>query len=80
MQIPLSFDKQRESLVCRFNKALYCLKQDSRQWFSKLSSSLINHGFHQSTFDYIMFTRKQAFMFMVLLVYVVDIIVACNEL
>ncbi|GJW10406.1 ribonuclease H-like domain-containing protein [Tanacetum coccineum] len=50
-----------------------------RQWNAKLTQSLIEHGFIQSKSDYSLFTKSESGKFMVLLVYVDDIIITGNN-
>lgn len=42
--------------VCRLNKSLYGVRQASRCWFSKLTTSFRKCGFTQSYADYLLFT------------------------
>lgn len=80
MDLPLGYHHQAEQvhstckLVCRLHKSIYGLKQASRQWYSKLSSFIIQLGFKQSKSDYSLFIRGSGSDFVALLVYVDDII------
>ena len=77
---PLGFGSKGElGLVCKLTKSLYGLRQASRQWFSKLSTTIISHGFTQSKSDYSMFTRVHNDVIIVILMYVDDILVASNN-
>ncbi|GKB15425.1 ribonuclease H-like domain-containing protein [Tanacetum coccineum] len=79
MTIPPGFDTNK-SKVCKLNKSLYGLKQAPRQWNAKLTQALTEHVFVQSKFDYSLFTKNSDNVFIILLVYVDDIVVTGNNL
>jgi len=60
-------------------KSLYGLKQASRQWYLKFSSTLLGLGFIQSYCDHTCFLKISDGIFLCVLVYVDDIIIASNN-
>ncbi|KAL3519892.1 hypothetical protein ACH5RR_018041 [Cinchona calisaya] len=79
MQPPPGFRRQGEQLVCQLNKSLYGLKQASRSWFHKFSSSIQDTGFKQSRTEYSLFTKVRGNSFTAILLYVDDMIITGNN-
>ncbi|CAI7886226.1 unnamed protein product, partial [Closterium sp. NIES-53] len=71
---------QREGLddgsgrVCRLKKAIYGLKQAPRAWYHKLEETLLAGGFKKSECDHSLFLLQEKEQFLMLLVYVDDIL------
>jgi Reverse transcriptase (RNA-dependent DNA polymerase) len=60
--------------VCLLSKALYGLKQSPRTWFQTLSTALVSYGFVASKYDPSLFIYNVAGRYMVILIYVDDIV------
>ncbi|KAK1430741.1 hypothetical protein QVD17_13699 [Tagetes erecta] len=80
MSLPEGYYDTNETKVCKLTKSLYGLKQASRQWNEKLTSTLSEIGFVQSKSDYSLFIKTNGDIISVLLVYVDDIILTGNNL
>ena len=65
--------------VCKLKKALYGLKQAPRAWFSRLSTHLVELGFHGSLFDTSLFIYKSSIYTMFIRIYVDDIIITSSS-
>lgn len=48
MSPPQGYKVPNKDLVCILKKSLYGLKQASRNWYSKLSQSLVKYGFQDN--------------------------------
>lgn len=79
MSLPEGYFSSTDNRVCKLVKSLYGLKQAPRQWYEKLSKCLFDFGFLQSSSDYLLFTLTSSSIFLVLLVYVDDIVLTGNN-
>ncbi|GKV50014.1 hypothetical protein SLEP1_g56732 [Rubroshorea leprosula] len=79
MKIPQGFTCNQSNKVCRLRKSLYGLRQASRNWFEKFTTSLEAVGFKQSKADYSLFTLAIADSFVAVLIYVDDIVITGND-
>ena len=68
------------ALVCKLQRSLYGLKQASRQWNAKLTSTLLDSGFQQSKADYFLFTKRSPTGLTIVLVYVDDLVLIGTDL
>ncbi|KAJ0599026.1 putative RNA-directed DNA polymerase [Helianthus annuus] len=68
-----------DNKVCKLVKSLYGLKQAPRQWNEKLTTVLTSMGFVQSICDYSLFVLSKQDVFIILLVYVDDIVITGNN-
>ncbi|KAJ0435743.1 putative RNA-directed DNA polymerase [Helianthus annuus] len=79
MKLPPGYFPENETRVCKLVKSLYGLKQAPRKWNEKLNETLFKMGFVQSLCDHSMYILSAKSVFVVLLVYVDDIIVTGNS-
>lgn len=63
----------------RLHKSIYRLKQAPRTWFLRLSQALLALGFNGSTVDISLFTFHLNEIFVYVLIYIDNIIVASNS-
>ena len=74
MYLPQGFHSKGETRVCKLLKSLYGFKQASREWNIKLTNSLVDAGYKQCSHDHFVFTKNCGDDFVVLLIYVDDIL------
>ena len=83
MKLPPGYaDRKGDSLppnpVCKLQKSLYGLKQASRQWFLKFSTTSTSLGFIQTHSDHTCFIKITDALFLCVIVYVDDIVIVSN--
>lgn len=71
--------KGKEDLVCRLLKAHYGLKQSPRRWNIRLDKFLRQYGFVKATSDPNLYILQEGDQYMLLLVYVDDLLLATNS-
>nr|GFB80211.1 putative ribonuclease H-like domain-containing protein [Tanacetum cinerariifolium] len=74
MQPPRFQDPEFPDRVCKVEKAMYGLHQAPRAWYGTFSKYLLDNGFQRGTIDQTLFIRKHKGEFLLVQVYVDDII------
>lgn len=70
-----------QQLVCKLNKALYGLRQAPRVWFHTLKKYLVTQlDFHASKADSSLFIRQSTGNYLLLMVYVDDIVITGSRM
>lgn len=59
VKCPFVLQTSSNNIVYKLNKSIYGLKQVSRQWHHKLTTSLISPGYSQFKSDYSLFVKKR---------------------
>ncbi|GJU81182.1 putative RNA-directed DNA polymerase [Tanacetum coccineum] len=80
MTLPEGYFSPNDKRVCKLQKSLYGLKQAPRKWNEKLTSVLVDYGFQQSKNDYSLYTKSKGNSFVILFVYVDDILITGNDI
>ncbi|WVY90570.1 hypothetical protein V8G54_036084 [Vigna mungo] len=70
----------KESLVCKLKKSIYGLKQASRQWYLKFNDTITSYGFVENTVDRCIYIKVSGSKFVILVLYVDDILLAANDI
>ena len=71
--------KGKEDLVCRLKKSLYGLKQSPRMWYQKFDTHMLELGFICSKAYHCIYFKQVRDHFVILLLYVDDILLVGNN-
>ena len=78
---PKGFEVEgKEKLVSRLKKSLYGLKQAPRQWYKKFDSFMIENGFKHTTADPCVYVKCFGESFVLLLLYVDDMLILGKDM
>ena len=69
-----------KNLVCKLKKSIYALKQASRQWYHKFHQVITSYGFEVNKVDDCVYHKFSGSRYIFLVLYVDDILLACNDL
>ena len=67
-------------MVCKLKKSIYGLKQASRQWYIKFNTIITSFGFKENIVDRCIYQKISGRKFILLVLYVDDILIAANDL
>ncbi|GJT49772.1 retrovirus-related pol polyprotein from transposon TNT 1-94 [Tanacetum coccineum] len=70
----------KEHMVCKLKRSIYGLKQASRQWYLKFHEVMSKFQFKKNAVDQCIYLKLSGSKFVILVLYVDDIILASNDL
>ncbi|CAJ2645710.1 unnamed protein product [Trifolium pratense] len=73
-------EEGKENMVCRLKKSLYGLKQAPRQWYMNFESFMHKEGFNKCNDDHCCFFKRYKSSYIILLLYVDDMLVAGSDM
>ena len=71
--------KGKEHMGCKLKKSIYGLKQASRQWNLKFDEIIKKFGFKENDVDSCIYVKVKGGKLIILVLYVDDILLACND-
>ena len=81
MEQPLGFvEKGKENKVCKLERSIYGLKQSSRQWYLRFHNAVTSYDFQMIEEDHCVYIKRFEDDFVILSLYVDDILLAGNSL
>ena len=66
--------------MCKLKRSIYGLKQSSRQWYLKIHRAVLSNGFTMIEEDHCVYVKRSKGSFIVLSLYVDDILLAGNDM
>jgi hypothetical protein len=72
-------EKGNEGKVCKLNRSIYGLKQASRQWYILFDNAITSYGFSMTEGDHCIYFKIVGDIFVLLSLYVDDILIASNN-
>ena len=80
MDQPIGFvAKGQERKVCKLKQSIYGLKQSSRQWYLRFHRAILSNGLTMIEEDHYVYTKRSKGSFIILSLYVDDILLAGND-
>ncbi|KAH9745502.1 hypothetical protein KPL70_004095 [Citrus sinensis] len=73
-------DSKKPNHVCLLKRSLYGLKQSPRQWYLRFNEFMLSHGYLRCSFDCCVYYKLiSSSLYIYLLLYVDDMLVACKS-
>ncbi|KAH9698599.1 hypothetical protein KPL71_024065 [Citrus sinensis] len=73
-------DSEKPNHVCLLKRSLYGLKQSPRQWYLRFDEFMLSHGYLRCSFDCCVYYKQiSPNLYIYLLLYVDDMLVACKS-